>query len=99
MASRCSFGAAIGASYEGTLNAEGAAINGVWSQGGQQLPLTLERQKQAFALNRPQLPKAPFPYESREVSFESEAGKIRLAGTLLVARVRVLEYLDAQETA
>ncbi len=75
---------AIGGSYEGALNAEGAAIEGVWSQGGQQLPLTFERQKLAFALNRPQLPKAPFPYESREVTFESEAGKVRLAGTLLL---------------
>src|SRR6185295_14216633 len=75
---------AIGGSYAGTLNAEGNAFEGVWSQGGQMLPLTFERQKQAFALNRPQLPKAPFPYESREVTFESEAGKVRLAGTLLV---------------
>ncbi len=75
---------AIAGSYQGTLNAEGGAFVGVWSQGGQMLPLTFERQKQAFALNRPQLPKAPFPYESREVSFESEAGKVRLAGTLLL---------------
>ena len=76
--------AAIGASYEGTLNAEGSAIEGAWSQGGQKLPLTFERQKQAFALNRPQLPRGPLPYESREVAFESAAGKVRLAGTLLV---------------
>ncbi|MEP7009206.1 MAG: alpha/beta fold hydrolase [Acidobacteriota bacterium] len=75
---------AIAGSYQGTLNAEGGAITGVWSQGGQMLPLTFERQKQAFALNRPQLPKAPFPYRSLDVTFESDAGKVRLAGTLLV---------------
>jgi pimeloyl-ACP methyl ester carboxylesterase len=75
---------AIGGSFEGALNTEGRAIEGTWSQGGQNLPLTFERQKSAFALNRPQLPKGPFPYESREVTFESEAGKVRLAGTLLL---------------
>jgi pimeloyl-ACP methyl ester carboxylesterase len=76
--------AAIGASYEGSLNAEGSAIEGSWSQGGQKLPLTFERQKKAFAVNRPQLPKGPFPYESREVTFEGAAGKVQLAGTLLL---------------
>jgi len=75
---------AIGGSYEGTLNAEGSALEGTWSQGGRKLPLTFNRQEAPFALNRPQLPKAPFPYESREVTFNSEAGNVRLAGTLLL---------------
>lgn len=75
---------AIGGSYAGTLNRAGNAFEGVWSQGGQMLPLTFERQSQAFALNRPQLPKAPFPYQSLDIAFESEAGKVRLAGTLIV---------------
>jgi len=74
---------AIGASYEGTLNAEGA-LEGTWSQGPKKLPLVFRRQEAPFALNRPQLPKAPFPYESREVAFQSEAGNVRLAGTLLL---------------
>src|SRR5215213_804488 len=51
---------AIGASYEGTLNAEGA-LEGTWSQGPRKLPLTFHRQEAPFALNRPQLPKEPFP--------------------------------------
>lgn len=75
---------AIGATYEGRLNAEGSTLEGTWSQGGRALPLTFERRSEAFALIRPQLPKGPFPYESREVAFESAAGKVRLAGTLLL---------------
>lgn len=34
---------AIGASYQGTLNADGSALEGVWSQGGRELPLTFHR--------------------------------------------------------
>lgn len=75
---------AIGGSYEGTLNADGSALEGKWSQGGQSLPLTFSRQEKAFALNRPQEPKGPFPYASREVTFQSEAGGVKLAGTLLL---------------
>jgi uncharacterized protein len=76
---------AIGASYEGTLNGDGSALEGVWSQGGQQRPLTFHRLEKAFAgVNRPQMPKGPFPYESREVTFQSGAGDVRLAGTLLL---------------
>lgn len=77
---------AIGASYEGTLNAEGNAIEGAWSQGPKKLPLTFHRRAQAFVPSHPQNPQGPFPYESREVTFRSEAGNIRLAGTLLLPR-------------
>lgn len=33
---------------------------------------------------RPQTPAAPFPYETREVSYDNVAGPVRLAGTLTV---------------
>jgi pimeloyl-ACP methyl ester carboxylesterase len=75
---------AIGASYKGTLTEDGSALQGVWSQGGQELPLTFHRQATAFLLNRPQTPKGPFPYESHEVTFRSQAGNHQLAGTLLL---------------
>jgi pimeloyl-ACP methyl ester carboxylesterase len=77
---------AIGGSYHGTMNADGSALQGTWSQGGRELPLTFQRQETAFTLNRPQMPKEPFPYESHEVTFRSEAGNVRLAGTLLVPK-------------
>lgn len=75
---------ALGASYQGTLNADGSALEGLWSQGGRELPLTFHRLEKAFALNRPQHPAGPFPYQSREVTFRSEAGNVQLAGTLLL---------------
>lgn len=75
---------ALGASYDGTLNADGSVLEGTWSQSGQKLPLAFHRLEQAFALRRPQLPQGPVPYESREVTFHSEAGNVRLAGTLVL---------------
>ncbi len=74
---------AIGGAYEGTLTAAGDAFEGTWSQGGRSLPLTLTRTEEPFELKRPQTPRAPFPYESREVDFENAADGVALAGTLL----------------
>lgn len=74
----------IGATFTGTMSADGSAVDGTWSQGGQSLPLRLARLVEPFALARPQHPQPPFPYASREVTFRNEAGGIRLAGTLVV---------------
>jgi alpha-beta hydrolase superfamily lysophospholipase len=75
---------AIGASYDGALSTDGSALEGTWSQGAQKLPLTFHRQEKAFVQSHPQVPQGPFPYASREVTFRSAAGNIRLAGTLLL---------------
>jgi hypothetical protein len=74
----------IGGTFTGTMNADGSAVDGTWSQGGQSRPLRLARLAEPFALARPQNPQPPFPYESREVAFRHEAAGIRLAGTLVV---------------
>jgi uncharacterized protein len=74
----------IGGAYEGKMSTDGSALEGTWSQAGQRLPLTFHRQEKAFAVSRPQEPKGPFPYESREVTFRSAAGGAQLAGTLVV---------------
>lgn len=74
---------AIGGAYEGTLTEAGDAFEGTWSQGGRSLPLTLTRTEEPFELKRPQTPQPPFPYESRDVSFENVADGVTLAGTLL----------------
>jgi pimeloyl-ACP methyl ester carboxylesterase len=58
-------------------------MEGTWTQGGRGLPLTLERTDEPFELSRPQTPEPPFPYASREVTFENEADGVTLAGTLL----------------
>lgn len=74
---------AIGGAYEGTLTAAGDAFEGTWSQGGRSLPLTLTKTEEPFELKRPQTPQPPFPYESRDVTFENRADGVSLAGTLL----------------
>ncbi len=74
----------IGASYKGTMNEDGSAIDGTWSQGGRDLPLTLNRLAEPFALKRTQTPQPPFPYEATDVTFRNEKAKIDLAGTLVI---------------
>ncbi|MCB1057512.1 MAG: alpha/beta fold hydrolase [Acidobacteria bacterium] len=73
----------IGASFEGTLNADGSAIDGTWSQGGRSMPLTFTRTSAPFELKRPQNPAPPFPYTSRDVSFRNQGAGIDLAGTVI----------------
>ena len=68
--------------FEGKLAEDGDTINGQWSQGGMSLPLLLERAVAKPALNRPQEPKEPFPYEVEEVTFKNHDADIILAGTL-----------------
>ncbi len=73
---------AIGASFDGTLDAAGKILAGHWMQGGGSLPLTLTRTDHAAGLDRPQEPHPPFPYVSTEVTFPGGAPGVTLAGTL-----------------
>lgn len=66
---------------DGKLSADGNEITGTFTQ-GIGLPLLLKRVERTETLNRPQTPKAPFPYDAIEVSYENKLGK--LAGTLTV---------------
>jgi hypothetical protein len=74
--------ASIGGSYEGKFSADGSEITGDWQQGGRKMPLVFKRLAQAAKLNRPQEPKKPFPYIEEEVSVETKAAGVTLAGTL-----------------
>jgi len=67
---------ALNATYEGVWL--GNMISGKFSQNGVELPLTLK--PGVPVLNRPQTPKAPFPYDTEEVSFAN--GDAVLKGTL-----------------
>ncbi len=67
--------------FEGTFLDESGRIDGTWHQGGAGLSLVLEPSDDAGP-NRPQEPEAPFPYVATDVSFESAATGVRLAGTL-----------------
>ena len=78
-----------GGVYEGTLNQEGTAIEGRWSQGPGSFPLVLTRaEKPPAAPLRPQTPKPPYPYDTEEVSYENGAAGVRLAGTLTLPRAK-----------
>ncbi|MBI3863618.1 MAG: alpha/beta fold hydrolase [Planctomycetia bacterium] len=70
--------------YEGTLNEAGTEITGEWQQGGAKLPLNLKLVDSAPQARRPQLPKAPFPYDAIEVGYDNKAAGVHLAGTLTV---------------
>lgn len=73
---------AIGASYRGRLDEEGR-LAGEFTQGGQSLPLVLERTDDPGSLlPRPQHPGPPFPYRVEEVRFANPEAGIRLAGSL-----------------
>jgi fermentation-respiration switch protein FrsA (DUF1100 family) len=67
--------------YEGTIAEGGQRIDGTWHQGGVSMPLVLEPSAEAGP-SRPQEPEEPYPYEETDVSFESAADGVTLAGTL-----------------
>lgn len=69
----------IGLSYAGRR--DGDVIRGMFRQNGLTLPLELQKGKPA-APNRPQEPKAPFPYLTEEVTFSNLQVGATLAGTL-----------------
>lgn len=83
------FTLAVGAAYQGTLNAAGDTITGQWKQSGAALPLEFRRGGSAASSaatepRRPQMPKPPLPYRSEEVSYENSAAHVKLAGTFVV---------------
>jgi uncharacterized protein len=75
---------ALVASYEGTMQPGDTLIDGKWIQGGQSLDLMLHKAGKPIKLKRPQEPKPPYPYKSKEVSFKNELAGIELAGTLTI---------------
>ncbi|MBY0485875.1 MAG: alpha/beta hydrolase, partial [Flavobacteriaceae bacterium] len=69
-------------SYEGTFNKDNKIV-GLFTQRGQNFPLSFDRQKtEKAALIRPQEPKKPYPYYSEDVTFENKKDGVSLAGTL-----------------
>lgn len=78
-----------GAVWEMKVAPDGATATGVLKQGGE-FKTTLKRlaagESAVKELKRPQDPKAPFPYEAVEVTFENKAAGATLAGTLTVPK-------------
>lgn len=69
--------------YKGVTKSD-STIEGYWTQRGQSYKLDIKKLKSAFAVNRPQEPKPPFPYSSEEVTFGNKKFNIFLAGTLTI---------------
>lgn len=69
--------------YKGKIVSD-TLIEGTWSHAGRSVGLNLTKLKKAFSLNRPQEPKAPFPYKSEDITFRNETAGIELAGTLTI---------------
>ncbi len=77
---------AIAGKFKGTYSADRSSITGKWSQGLITVELVLAKDSGIAepepVVLRPQTPKAPFPYEAEDVTFENKASGIQLAGTL-----------------
>ena len=62
-----------------------STLNGEWQQSGFKIPLDLKKgDSKIIAPKRPQTPHPPFPYEAKEVVFESKKAGIKLSGTLTI---------------
>lgn len=71
--------------YTGEL--KDGEIIGIFNQGGFEIPMNLTRNTiEKAAMNRPQEPKQPYPYDVEEVSFQNSDAKITLAGTLTLPK-------------
>ena len=75
----------IAAGFTGELSEDGKKITGNWGQAGQQFPLVLEpfvEGKVIPVVEKPQTPKAPFSYESREFVYQGAKTKLTYGATL-----------------
>ena len=70
----------LGITYQGTVDTD--SIVGLFKQSGMEFPLILKRSGiDVLKLNRPQEPKPPFSYISKDIVFVNKEAKIELAGT------------------
>ena len=79
----------VAGSFEGKLNEDGTVVTGTWSQGGQEYPLEMTKVESAIDkidVNRPQHPKAPYPYREEFVKVKNPKADCTLAGTLTLPK-------------
>lgn len=77
----------MGITYTGTVKSD-ALIEGTFKQGGQTIPLELTHEATSIEKpNKPQEPKAPFPYNTEEITFENKAANATFAGTITLPKV------------
>jgi uncharacterized protein len=75
---------ALQATYFGTLSADRNTLQGTFTQMGNPMPLILSRvtEKAQVERKRPQMPVAPFPYQSEDVTYSNKSAGNTLAATL-----------------
>lgn len=76
---------AIGASFSGNLNADGNKLEGNWMQSGGTFPLILEPFSAANGTepkDKPQTPKPPFAYISKDYVYQGSDTKLTYGATL-----------------
>jgi pimeloyl-ACP methyl ester carboxylesterase len=74
---------AVAGSFSGTIKADFTEIDGLWKQGGLDVPLLLKKTDKVEGPNRPQEPKKPYPNIEEEVGYaNATAAGVTLAGTL-----------------
>ena len=75
---------AVAGTFDGKVGEDGATIKGTWRQrGGTELPLEWRKVDKPTAINRPQVPKKPYPYRESEIRYANRrAPGVELAGTL-----------------
>ena len=72
-----------GVIFVGSINENKTEISGIFSQMNQKFPLVFKQgTKSIEVLKRSQEPKAPYPYDVEEVSYENKVASIILSGTL-----------------
>lgn len=77
------FSKVIGGGFTGKFNKDKTEISGNWTQGKANIPLTLIRiTSLAAPVERPQTPKAPFPYRSENIEYDNAAGTVHFGATL-----------------
>lgn len=71
--------------YSAAFNADKTEMKGIWKQGAAAVPLTLKRTANTItSYNRPQTPKAPFPYQEEKVIYYNKDKSIQYGATLTI---------------
>jgi len=76
----------MNAKYQGKLQEGDSVILGIWRQNGKQYPLDIHKTLTAFEIKRPQEPKPPFNYLTKEVIFLNKKDNVMLSGTLTIPK-------------